>query len=104
MENIINLPSEIQWNIIKFMRHPVVEMLAEAEAKYEKHLRQMEYHLDGWRPCPPTENRRAYDEMTFLKYLKYELKKRQTVLKILKQLQIEHADNDYDSDDDSDGY
>ena len=94
-----NLPSEIQWNIIKFMRHPVVEMLEEAEAKYEKHLRQMEYHLDGWRPCPPTENLREYEEMTFIKYLKYEQRKRHRRNKAFKQRE-DNNDDDSESDDD----
>ncbi len=71
-----NLPSEIQWNIIKFMRHPMVEMLEFAKSEYQKHLRLMEYHLDSWRPCPPTDNLREYEEMTFIKYLKHEQKNR----------------------------
>ncbi len=91
-----NLPSEIQWNIIKFMRHPMVEMLEIAKAEYREHLRLMEYHLDGWRPCPPTENLREYEEMTFIKYLKYEQNKRHKRNKLF----IEREDNNDDESDD----
>ena len=90
-----NLPSEIQWNIIKFMRHPMVEMLEFAKAEYREHLRMMEYHLDGWRPCPPTDNLREYEEMTFIKYLKYEQTKRHRRNNLFRK----HEDN---NDDDSD--
>ena len=92
------LPSEIQWNIIKFMWHPVVEMLEGARAEYRGHLRLMEYHLDGWRPCPPTENLRKYEEMTFIKYLKYEQTKRHRRNKAFKQREDNNDDDDSESD------
>ena len=87
MEKIENLPSEIQWNIIKFMKHPCVDMISEAQSQYKAYLRLMEYHLDG-------KYLRDFAELTFLKYLKNEQKSRQ-------RREPENDDDD-ESDDDSD--
>ena len=62
-----NLPSEIQWNVIKYMRHPVADIVI-ANKEYQAYLRKLEYALDGWRPCPPSYLLKQYEELTFDKY------------------------------------
>ena len=99
MEKIENLPSEIQWKIIKFMRHPCVDMISEAQSQYKAYLTKLEYHLDGWRPCPPTEYLKEYEEMTLLKYLKKEQERRHWCNKPRREPE---NDDDDESDDDSD--
>ena len=92
-----NLPIEIQWNIIKFMRHPTAEMLEGAKAEYKAHITRMEYELDGWRPGPPWYLVDAYHEMTFEKYLRIEMRRRHG-RNIFARLHPEFFE---DSDDDS---
>ncbi len=70
MNCLDKLPDELKWNVIKFMQHPTVDMIHEAECDYKAHLRGMEYALDGWRPAPPPALVREYEEITLLKYLK----------------------------------
>ena len=61
-----NLPIEIQWNIFKFMRHPVAEMFMVAKAEY-----QMEYHkFVYW------ENEGQHTRPTFIKYLETKMTRR----------------------------
>ena len=77
--------------------HQHAHMLMRATSEYRAHLRQLEHHLDGWRPCPPTDALKEYEEMTFLKYLRQEQKWRFRMNKCMRQ-----RDEGSDGSDDSD--
>ena len=105
--NLEKMPVEIQMRIFKMTPHPIIEMLNQAQKEYQAYLRRLEYHLDCWRPCPPTEQLREYEDMTLLKYLKQELEKRIRQRKLMANSNWEsdsdsvanlNRDPDYDSD------
>ena len=67
------LPQEIEWNIIKFMRHPVAEIVSEEPMFKYKFYKSMRVHGDAfdrgsadayyWRdPCPHKVIDRCQDE------------------------------------------
>ena len=72
MNSLDQLPDELKWYVIKFMKHPTVDMIHEAERDYKAHLRGMERQLDSYWETPPFALIEAYEEITLLKYLKQE--------------------------------
>jgi hypothetical protein len=72
MNSLDQLPDELKWSVIKFMKHPTVDMIHEAERDYKAHLRGMERQLDSYWETPPFALIEAYEEITLLKYLKQE--------------------------------
>ena len=43
-----NLPSEIQWNIIKFMRHPTAEIVMQSPKYKNEYYRSVRKHGDAY--------------------------------------------------------
>ena len=98
-----NLPVEIQWNIIKFMRHPVAEMFKAAK---EEHKDYIIYYddaysgLDNEEPRGPGSWLADILEMTLIEYLRMEMRTRHSHNKFARihgeyRPEVEHAIRDY---------
>ena len=87
-----NLPIEIQWNIIKFTRHPVADAFLNAEGEYREEICYMEYHLNG----------KEYDAPTFTKYLRIQMRTRHSHHRFARLYPDLEDSYDDESDDESD--
>ena len=76
MEKIRNLPSEIQWKIIKFMRHPLAEMVLDAQVDHTLELADLDSLIDAHLDTIPTELIEEREQIkTLLGYLRSKLVK-----------------------------
>ena len=97
-----NLPIEIQWNIIKFMRHPVAEMFMFAKEEHKDYIRYYDdaYSYADNEPRGPGSWLADVLEMTLVRYLRNEMRGRHSRNKFKRihgdyRPEVEHAIRDY---------
>ena len=96
-----SLPSEIEWNIMKYIRHPTANMIIRANSEYQDYLKWFENLLDNLMDQYPNYEARfeaikEYEEMTLITYLSNEQKRRHRVNIMWRKETENHVDSDSD--------